>query len=309
MRCLVLFSLLALETACVSGLDPAPDNGSPPGRNVGEPFPTDRGDDGARMPGKYKGLWLRLADNGSPSVIPLDEDEVVGVVCIEMSDASGECADFIARITSHWASEVASAVRWVNCSRSEFGIEHWIDPAYDTDLWDVCLQEAIPYLSLRTEQIRVAYHQAANRRTAYAAGTPRPAYPGPDSNYDALYRNLTAFSERMRSFFPNLQAVYVSSRSYGGFATEGGRSEPLNYEEGHAVNSWLEAHPRVHGVWYVWGAYSWAPPCPTGIFNGAGICYTRSDFTPGGESLSAAGRGKISWQTHRRLLLEAWYRR
>ena len=113
----------------------------------------------------------------------------------------------------------------------------------------------------------------------------------------------------VNQFFPNLQAAYTSSRSYGGFATTPGRGEPLSYEEGHAVNSWLANHTSVGGVWQGWGAYLWAPSCTDDVMNGGGVCYFDHDFIAGGVFPSASGKGKISFLMHHRLLLERWYRR
>ncbi len=306
-RFAALLTVTLLVTACETGLDPTPDDGSPPGADVTKPFPIDRGDDGLGTPGKYKGLWLRLFDNGRP-LISRFEDQV-GVVCVGVSETADECADFIARINSHWLGDVANDVRVLNCGRREFGLEQWIDPDYDFELWEACIYLLMPYVGMRPEQIRVVYHQAGNSETTYPDGSPLPTYPDPESNYHTLYDNLTAFSERVYRFFPNLQAVYTSSRSYGGFTRTGQRGEPLTYEEGHAVNSWLANNPFINGVWYGWGAYTWAPPCPADIMNGQGICYFQSDFEADGVKLSPAGRGKISWQIHHRLLLEDWYRR
>lgn len=197
----------------------------------------------------------------------------------------------------------------LNCSREAFGVEHWIDPAYDDETWGACLYLLMPFLGIRPEQIRVVYHKAANHSTVDELGRPLPPYPDSASNYHRLYRNLGAFSERLKTFFPNVQAVYTSSRAYGGYARVPGRGEPVAYEEGHAVNSWLADNPTVGGVWYGWGAYVWAPPCLSDEVNGAGVCFEPADFDADGVHRSGQGRGKISWMMHQRLLHEGWYRR
>jgi hypothetical protein len=209
----------------------------------------------------------------------------------------------------HLVKHVAEQVVVVNCGRFGYGIEDWNDPDYEVDLWDLCLDLVLPYVGLRLDQIRVVYHKAANRRTTTQDGSPLPSYPHLDSDYQALYDNLTTFSTRVNQFFPNLQAAYTSSRSYGGFATTPGRGEPLSYEEGHAVNSWLANHTSVGGVWQGWGAYLWAPSCTDDVMNGGGVCYFDHDFIAGGVFPSASGKGKISFLMHHRLLLERWYRR
>ena len=291
--------------ACDSGLDPNPGDGSPPGLDVTTVFPIDRGDEGTETPGKYKGLWLRLADNGEPSVTPVGG--VIGVVCLGMSNAKQECGDFIARITSHWISDVSVEVRVMNCGRSGHAIERWIDPEYDDALWNIC-KAGLWLVGLREDQVRVIYHKAANQFTTLEGGALMPEYPHVGSDYDAFYDNLGAFANRVPEFFPSAQAVYTSSRSYGGFALNPGRAEPLSYEEGHALNSWLTDNPVVNGVWYGWGAYLWAPPCPTHENNGGGVCYQRQDYQDDGVHPTASGQGKISFLMHFRLLEEGWYR-
>jgi hypothetical protein len=304
---LALSALVVGLLACDTGLDPTPSDGSPPGLAVEEPFPIDRGDEGVSTPGKYKGLWLRLVDNGAPTVSA--DDDRIGVVCIGMTDPATECGDFIARINSHWIGEVSDDVVVMSCGRPGAGIEDWINPENDWNLWGACLNVLLPYLGVGRDQVRVVYHTAANRSTTREDGSPLPTYPHPESNYEALQGNLDAFAARLTSFFPNVQAVYTSSRGYGGFGRVSGGGEPSSYEEGHAVNSWLSRNPLVDGVWYGWGAYLWAPPCPTDVLNGGGICYSVTDFDEGGLQALPSGRGKVSWLIHHRLLLEDWYRR
>lgn len=103
--------------------------------------------------------------------------------------------------------------------------------------------------------------------------------------------------------------MYTSSRSYGGFAGSPGRGEPLSYEEGHALNSWLGEDREVLGVWHGWGPYLWAPDCSTGVSNGGGVCYVREDYVADGVHPSASARAKVSALLHARFRQESWYRR
>jgi hypothetical protein len=295
--------LAACEAASVAGTPPA----TPPlGPQTVQPFPIDRGDDGAHTPGTYKGLWLRLADNGEPAVQAVDG--VIGVVCVGMSNAAQECADFIQRVQGEFAAAIDPAVRVVNCAVGGHAIERWIDSAYDATLWDDCIQRRLPQAGVRADQVRVLYHKAANQFTTAAGGGALPTYPDPGSDYEAFRRNLSAFAARVAGKFPAVQAVYTASRSYGGFAGSVSRGEPLSYEEGHALNTWLAEHPPVDGVWYGWGAYLWAPDCASGETNGGGVCYAREDYVADGVHPSATGTRKMSGLLHDRLRRHAWYR-
>ncbi|MES2124075.1 MAG: hypothetical protein V4503_05245, partial [Gemmatimonadota bacterium] len=156
------------------------------------------------------------------------------------------------------------------------------------------------------DQVRVIYHKAADQNTSGPGGAKLPLYPAPGSDYEHFGANLGAFAARVHGKFPAVQAVYTSSRSYGGFSN-GDRGEPLSYEEGHALNGWLAGHATVDGVWYGWGAYIWAPDCSTGLTNGANTCYIRSDYQDDGVHPSPTGQVKIAREMHDRLRQEAWY--
>jgi hypothetical protein len=275
------------------------------GPDVSRPFPIDRGDDPG-TPASYKGLWLRLTDNGQPSVTPVNG--VVGLVCIGMSNGSQECEDFIQRIREGYASEVSPSVRAVNCAVGGHAIERWIDPAYDEVLWHDCIARKIPAAGLHPREVRVVWHKAANQFTLAPDGSPKPTYPQEGSDYDALLSHLDVFAQRVAVELPSVQAVYTSSRSYGGYALNAARGEPLSYEEGHALNQWLSENPSVEGVWYGWGPYLWGPDCATGVKNGGGVCYFRGDYGTDGIHPSARGLAKVSALLHARFGEESWYR-
>jgi hypothetical protein len=297
---------LAVGCGDATGPDPVDDSIVPAGADVTAPFPIDRGDDPG-TPGSYKGLFLRLADNGEPQVTPVDG--VIGLVCIGMSNGNQECNEYIQQVIGSFASAIDPAVRVVNCAVGGHAIERWIDPAYDAALWDDCVSRKLAQAGVRADQVRVLWHKAADQFTTLANGAAMPTYPAPGSDYQAFLSNLSAFAARVHTKFPSVQAVYTTSRSYGGFAGTAGRGEPLSYEEGHALNAWLADHPEVDGVWYGWGPYIWAPDCGTDVENGGGICFVRDDYVSDGVHPSPSGRAKVSALLHARLLEHAWYRR
>jgi hypothetical protein len=198
-------------------------------------------------------------------------------------------------------------VKLVNCAVGGHAIERWNDPAFDAVLWDHCITQRLPAAGVRPDQVRVIYHKAANQFTT-AGGSPLPAYPAPGSDFENFRSNLQVFASRVRSKFPSAQAVYTSSRSYGGFAGSGGRGEPLSHEEGHALNTWLASNRTVDGVWHGWGPYLWAPACASGVTNKGGVCFDRADYVEDGVHPSASGEAKISRLIHARFSAEAWYR-
>jgi hypothetical protein len=237
-------------------------------------------------------------------------DGIIGVVCIGMSNAAQECQAYKALLDADWADEVVSpAVRVVNCARGGHAIERWIDPDFDGVLWETCLEARLPAAGVRPDQVRVLYHKAANQFTTGPGGAPLPTYPDAGSDFDAFREHLSDFARRVPDWFPSVVAVYTASRSFGGFAGNPGRGEPLSYEEGHALNRWLADNPEVEGVWYGWGPYLWAPSCDSGGFNGSGLCYEEEDYLDDGVHPSEAGRAKIAGLIHARFLREPWYPR
>jgi hypothetical protein len=226
-----------------------------------------------------------------------------------MSNANQECSDFIQRVAGQFSSEVNPAVRVVNCAVGGHAIERWIDPAYDAVLWDACITNRLPAAGVRIDQVRVLYNKSANQFAVGAGGSALPTYPAAGSDYENFRSNLGILASRVRGKFPSVQAVFSSSRSTGAFAGSVARGEPLSYEEGHALNTWLAANRVVDGVWYGWGPYLWAPDCATGVTNGSGVCYELSDFVEDGVHPAAGARAKISHMLHQRLLTQSWYRR
>ena len=302
------FSRCLLSAAMVSLI--ACSGGSPVGSS--ETLPPKQGDvvvpsaiDAVGGPATYKGLPLRLVARAAPTITPVEG--VIGVVCIGMSNATQECSEWIRQITSAWKSEVSSNVRVVDCAVGGHAIEKWIDPTFDATLWNDCINRKIPQAGLRLNQVRVIWHKAADQFGVEDDHTSLPFYPSPDSDYQNFFNNLTTFSARVKPMFPAVQAVYTSSRSYGGFTSNPARGEPLSYEEGHALNTWLSAHTSVDGVWYGWGPYLWAPACESGETNGTGVCYIRSDYQGDGVHPSETGRVKIAREIHSFFRTQSWY--
>lgn len=277
-------------------------------RDVATPVPIDVRP-GALVPTHYKGLPLQLTRRASPTITPVDG--VIGVICVGMSNANQECSRLLAATApaGPWSAEVAPAVRLVNCAVGGHAIERWIDPAFDAVLWDACLTTKAAARGVRRDQVRVVLHKAANQFGLGAGGVALPHFPHPNANYHAFQRNLTAFAARVREQLPAVQAVYTSSRSYGGFTSRPERGEPQAYEEGHALNQWLAANATAGGVWHGWWAYLWAPACTAGVRNGSDVCYERSDYQDDAVHPTAAGEIKIARLLHERLREESWYRR
>jgi len=119
-----------------------------------------------------------------------------------------------------------------------------------------------------------------------------------------LQAELTRIVQIFPGRFPNAKLVYLSSRTYGGYAKTALNPEPYAYESGFAVKWLIEqqlkgdaalnydpAKGAVKAPWLSWGPYLWA--------NGStrradGFSYAESDFSPqDGTHQSPSGQEKV----------------
>jgi hypothetical protein len=140
---------------------------------------------------------------------------------------------------------------------------------------------------------------------------PKPSVSLPADSADAqvFVTNLGLVLRAMRVRYPNLRIVFLSSRTYGGYATIDLNPEPYAYESGFSVKWAIEsqinemrglpANPRAGTLNYtkksapliVWGPYLWA--------NGTtprsdGVVWDRADFEEDGTHPSQSGETKVA---------------
>jgi hypothetical protein len=109
-----------------------------------------------------------------------------------------------------------------------------------------------------------------------------------------LKSDLAAIQGILRDKFPNLRLVYLSSRTYGGYASTALNPEPFAYDSGFAVK-WLvldRIAGKLKGPWLAWGPYLWT--------NGEkgrkdGLIWTCADVRPSdGTHPSPGGQQKVA---------------
>jgi hypothetical protein len=110
----------------------------------------------------------------------------------------------------------------------------------------------------------------------------------------------------MKTRYPNLQLVYLSSRSYGGYAGIALSPEPYAYEYGFSVKWLVQAQidqqrtgtidpragdldPESVAPWIAWGPYFWADGLNP---RSDGLIWTREDFEDDGTHKSRLGEEK-----------------
>jgi len=136
----------------------------------------------------------------------------------------------------------------------------------------------------------------------------KQANAGPKEGFPAYAKKLESeLATIVRLFpkrFPNVKTVYLSSRTYGGYATMGLNPEPYAYESAFSVKWLIERQIKgetdlnfdpmkgeVKAPWLSWGPYLWA--------NGAkkradGFSYDEADFTPNdGTHLMPSAQEKV----------------
>lgn len=136
-----------------------------------------------------------------------------------------------------------------------------------------------------------------------------PTGPFPE-HAENLRDALEAMVHIAHNRFPNLQIMFLSSRSYGGYAESGRRNpqrlnpEPYAYESGFAVRWLIEkqidgdlalnpdpGNGPVTAPVLLWGPYLWADGT-TG--RNDGLVWNCSDFMPDGTTPSASGQQKVA---------------
>jgi hypothetical protein len=109
----------------------------------------------------------------------------------------------------------------------------------------------------------------------------------------ALRADLRSLVRTMRVRYPNLKLVYLSSRTYAGYAITGVNPEPAAYDSGFAVR-WLiqdRIVGKLKGPWLGWGPYLWTD----GERGRAdGLVWTCDDVEDDGTHPSKSGVQKVA---------------
>ncbi len=121
-----------------------------------------------------------------------------------------------------------------------------------------------------------------------------------------LRDELVTICRILRRRFPNARLCYLSSRTYGGYATTNLNPEPYAYESGFSVKWLIERqlagdpllifggtrseYSVVYSPWLHWGPYLWADGVNP---RSDGLVWLRSDFGTDGTHPSAQGANKV----------------
>ncbi len=143
--------------------------------------------------------------------------------------------------------------------------------------------------------VTAAQVQAAWMKEADAQ--PRSPFP---EHARLLESEMKGVAQTLRSRFPNLRLLYLSSRTYGGYASTALNPEPYAYESGFSVKWLIEAQIRGdadldftagRAPWLSWGPYLWGDGTSP---RDDGLVWNCADFGTDGTHPSDSGRAKVA---------------
>lgn len=118
----------------------------------------------------------------------------------------------------------------------------------------------------------------------------------------SLKEKFTLSMQMLKSKFPNLKLVYLSSRTYAGWATGTLNPEPYAWYSGWAVKRLIE--DQINGVsnlgykgvqpkaaWLAWGPYFWTEGTKP---RNDGVTWSQADYQADGVHPSTSGRLKVA---------------
>ena len=160
------------------------------------------------------------------------------------------------------------------------------------------------YWTVNESRLRAAGVTAAQVQVVWL----KQANAGPSASFPTeakkLQADIVATLHNLRQKIPNLKLAYLSSRTYGGYATTPLNPEPHAYETGFAVK-WLIADQIAGNAelnfsddkgtgrapWIAWGPYLWTDGTKG---RADGFTWQREDCGPDGTHPSDSGRRKVA---------------
>ncbi len=230
-----------------------------------------------------------LANDGSVD----NANGKIGFLAIGMSNTSMEFETFSAQADE--IPQLNPALMLVDGAQNSKASQFVANP--EDEFWTV-LDERLSAADLSNEQVQIVWLKEARART----NLPFPL------DAQLLKADLREIIELLSQRFPNLKIVYLSSRTYGGYATIDLSPEPFAYQSAFSVK-WLiedqlEGDVRlnyspeegaVYAPWLSWGPYLWADGLSA---EHEGFIWEKSDFAYEGTHTAPSGQAKVAGQLY-----------
>jgi len=187
----------------------------------------------------------------------------------------------------------------VNGAQGGRDAKEWISPSAPT--FDEVRDQRLSRLGVTERQVQVVWLKQADIG-------PTRRLPSSDADAYVLEGLLGSIVRALKARYPNLQQVFITSRTYAGYAASTLNPEPYAYESGFAVKWLIQAQidqmqrgsvadARAGDLnydtvapWIAWGPYPWADGMKA---RSDGLQWTSADFGSDGTHPSAAGRAKV----------------
>jgi hypothetical protein len=227
---------------------------------------------------------------------PSDGGKIV-LISIGMSNTTQEFSAFmtLADADPNKSPEVVI----VDCAQGGQAAYQWAYPPAGSNArtpWDV-MDQRILAAHVTAPQVQVVWLKQAEISPAKLGEFPAHA--------QSLRDDIAIILRQLKTRFPNLGLVYLSSRIYAGYATTQLNPEPYAYESAFPVRWLIEAQiandpnlnfdplkGEVKAPLLLWGPYLWADGIQPR--QGDGLVWTRADLGPDGTHPSASGRRKVA---------------
>ena len=247
-------------------------------------------------PSAHEAAGVKIAQAIRPLTNDGSVDEAsgkIGFVAVGMSNTSLEFETFLDQADE--IPQLNPAVVFVDGAQHSKASQFVANP--DDDYWTV-LGERLTEAGLSDEQVQIVWLKEARAR----ANLPFPL--------DALLlkSDLREIVGLLNQRFPNLKIIYLSSRTYGGYATIDLNPEPYAYQSAFAVKWLIEDQLKgdvglnydpdegtVYAPWLSWGPYLWADGVAE---QGNGLIWEQSDFAFDGTHTSPSGQAKVAGQLY-----------
>ena len=179
---------------------------------------------------------------------------------------------------------------FVNGARGGQTAGTW-DQATDSN-YNLVRDQNLTPAGLTEAQVQVAWVKVAN-------SGPTVSLPASNSDARRLEQQIADIVRALKTRYPNLRLVYLSSRIYAGYATTTLNPEPYAYESAFGVKWAIQKQidDRRSGVntepWIGWGPYLWADGMNP---RSDGLTWLRADLASDGTHPSQSGQRKVGTQ-------------